>query len=445
MKGLSRKVVILTVFILANVSFAGTYSGGSGTEADPYQIGTVGDWNELMDTNSDWDANFIMTADINLQGVPLIPVGNNINDTYYRFTGIFDGNGHVVRNAEINMRGVWHIGLFGVIDDNSQILNLGVEDVNMSGERDIAGLVGCNEGTITNCYATGKIGYNPGRNGYNLGGLVGLNYGTITGSHAACDVNGNTYGIGGLVGLNYATITDSYANGIVNGDRYVGGLVGENYNLYDDFAHEVLYIGTISHCYANGSVSGNNNVGGLAGANTSPDMGYMWFWPSIAESYSICSVTGGSSVGGLVGKNYCGKVIDCYATGEVTGNVGVGGLLGENLGQIVNCYAAGRVTGNGAGLTGGPVGYPDAALNCFWDIEATSQTTSAGGTGLTTAEMKTLAPFLSAGWDFVDTWGIGENQTYPFLRTYSGTDLNYDGCVNFIDFAVWANHWLEGI
>jgi hypothetical protein len=59
--------------------------------------------------------------------------------------------------------------------------------------------------------------------------------------------------------------------------------------------------------------------------------------------------------------------------------------------------------------------------------------------------MKTLSTFTSAGWDFVDTWGIGENQTYPFLRTYSGADLNCDGLVNLIDFAVWANHWLEGI
>ena len=31
------------------------------------------------------------------------------------------------------------------------------------------------------------------------------------------------------------------------------------------------------------------------------------------------------------------------------------------------------------------------------------------------------------------------------LSAYSGADLNYDGVVNFNDFAIWADHWLEGI
>jgi hypothetical protein len=143
-----------------------------------------------------------------------------------------------------------------------------------------------------------------------------------------------------------------------------------------------------------------------------------------------------------VGFDWICSITDCYSTCAVTGGAG---LVGHNYGQITNCYVAGKINGSRPGLTDDPVGYPYPALNCFWDIEATGQTTSASGTGLTTAEMKTLAPFLSAGWDFVDTWGIGENQTYPFLGKHCGADLNYDGYVNFNDFAVWANHWLEGI
>jgi hypothetical protein len=408
MKSLNRKVVILTVFILANVSFAGIYSGGSGTAEDPYQIGTVGDWNELMDSNSDWDANFVMTSDINLQGVPLIPVGNTLSGTYYRFTGIFDGNGHVIRNAEINMPGYWHIGLFGVINANSQIRNLGVEDVNMSGERDIAGLVGCNEGTITNCYATGKIGYPTMMpSGGTLGGLVGFNYGTIKDSHAACDINAMNLDAGGLVGRNWGDIIDSYSAGIVNGYENVGGLVGNN------MAEDSNFIGTITRCYATGSVSGYRDVGGLTGNNSNLD---FYWWCSITDSYSTCEVTGSSYVAGLVG---------------------------HGVGQLSNCYAAGRVTGSGGGLTGSSAP-PVLVSNCFWDIEATGKTISGGGTGLTTAEMKTLAPFISAGWDFVDTWGIGENQTYPFLRSHSGADLNYDAVVNMADFAIFAERWLDG-
>jgi hypothetical protein len=90
------------------------------------------------------------------------------------------------------------------------------------------------------------------------------------------------------------------------------------------------------------------------------------------------------------------------------------------------------------GLNGGSV------FSSFWDTQISGQPTSAGGTGKTTAEMKTLLTFTSAGWDFVDTWNIGKNQTCPFLRKYSISDLNYDDIVNFVDFALFAENWLAG-
>jgi hypothetical protein len=55
--------------------------------------------------------------------------------------------------------------------------------------------------------------------------------------------------------------------------------------------------------------------------------------------------------------------------------------------------------------------------------------------------MKQQATF--EGWDFINVWDIGENQTYPFLRTHSPGDLNKDGAVNFLDLCVIANQWME--
>jgi phage recombination protein Bet len=57
------------------------------------------------------------------------------------------------------------------------------------------------------------------------------------------------------------------------------------------------------------------------------------------------------------------------------------------------------------------------------------------------AEMMEEATFT--GWDFVEVWGIGENQTYPYLRKYVAGDLNHDGIVDWRDFAIFALHWLE--
>jgi hypothetical protein len=90
------------------------------------------------------------------------------------------------------------------------------------------------------------------------------------------------------------------------------------------------------------------------------------------------------------------------------------------------------------------MGYNGGSVSgSFWDTQTSGQTTSSGGTGMTTAEMKTLSTFTSAGWNFVEIWGIGENQTYPYLRTEPAGDLNHDKKVDFEDFAILASHWLE--
>jgi hypothetical protein len=60
--------------------------------------------------------------------------------------------------------------------------------------------------------------------------------------------------------------------------------------------------------------------------------------------------------------------------------------------------------------------------------------------------MKTLSTFTSANWDFVYEWGIGNGQTYPYLKTFNRfntADLNYSGTVDLADFAIFANNWLS--
>ncbi len=400
-----KRVIFALLVIIIVTSAQAKYSGGTGTESNPYQIGSISDWNDLMYTPSDWDANFIMIADINLQGVPLIPVGNDLNGTSIFFKGVFDGYGHVIRNAAINMPGHWHIGLFGLTDTNSQIRNLGVEDVNMNGERDVAGLAGINNfGIISNCYVTGKVAqYSSGSSHSCLGGLVGLNYGTITGSHATCDVNGNETKIGGLVGRNYGgAIINSYANGTVNGGSYVGGLVGENAFLPASNGNgpDYSYPGTITRCYAMGSVTGNLYVGGLVGANGDYPMLRGHLITGITDCYSTCAVKGGA------------------------------GLLGFNLWSFTNCYAAGKVDANGGGLISPPLPPAPSYLNCFWDINATGQTQSGGGIGKTTAQMQTLSTFVDANWDFNNVWHICEGHDYPKLNAFgaysggSGTSVD---------------------
>ncbi len=175
----------------------------------------------------------------------------------------------------------------------------------------------------------------------------------------------------------------------------VGGLAGENH-------------GTISACYSTGAVSGTHVVGGLVGLN---------LWGIVSECYSASSVSAtGWFAGGLVGVNQRGTVINCYSTGSVNGQNVVGGLMGLNDEALVrNCYSIGAVSG--ISFVGGLVGknLQGVVDACFWDMQTSGQQTSDGGTGKTTAEMKTMSTFMDVGWDFTNIWRMPVND-YPRLR-----------------------------
>jgi len=439
MKAGTTFILSLTAIItLAAGSAFGKYSGGTGEPNDPYQISDVNDLLVLAADANDYVKFFILTADVNMEGqvftTAIIAAGGGT-----AFTGTFDGNGHTIANLTIDTAGAdnCYLGLFGYIGSGGYVKNLGVEGVNITGgysSQYLGGLVGYNNyGNITDCYATGSV--TGGYGSWHLGGLVGQNNGgNIIDCYATGSVSGgyNSGGSGGLVGDNYqgGSISNCYATGVVSGRDYLGGLVGGACG------------GSISNCYATGSVSGTGGcLGGL--------VGYNYQGGSISNCYATGVVSGHDDyLGGLVGYNDGGSssISNCYSTGTVSGGGGgwVGGLVGRNNGSITNCYSTGAVSASQdvGGLLGGNYG---SVISSFWDTQTSGQPTSAGGTGLTTAEMKTLLTFTSAGWNFVEIWGIGENQTYPYLRTEPAGDLNHDKKVDFEDFAILASHWLEEV
>jgi hypothetical protein len=211
--------------------------------------------------------------------------------------------------------------------------------------------------------------------------------------------------------------------------RFSGTLYGKGYEIRNLFINRLdeEYVGLFGGIRSsalifdigvvNAKVTGKDNVGGLVGIN----QGYVF------DSYSTSNVTGtGGGIGGLVGQNG-GTIINSYATGSIGGNTTVGGLVGQNGGTIINSYSTSSVTGNY--YIGGLVGYifPGGSVNdSFWDTETSGQTTSDGGTGKTTAEMKDIATFSGATWDIIAVggpgernpsyiWNIVDDETYPFL------------------------------
>jgi len=126
-----------------------------------------------------------------------------IGDWNSIFTGIFYGNGHTISNLFINRPSTDYQGLFGYIDVSSEIKNLGVVGVNVTGEYNVGGLVGANDGSVSNSYSTGSVSGNN-----NVGCLAGCNDGNVSKSYASGSVSGNE-NVGGLVGFNDWTVTTS--------------------------------------------------------------------------------------------------------------------------------------------------------------------------------------------------------------------------------------------
>jgi len=179
-----------------------------------------------------------------------------------------------------------------------------------------------------------------------------------------------------------------------SGNQNVGGIAG------------YISEGTVSRCYVNGTFTPtNNNIGGIAGLNI---YGYIF------ECFTSGTISGNSYIGGIVGNNN-GNINNCYSTMSVTASIEiVGGLVGYNEQEITLCYSTGAVFGttNHGGLIGKNMDW-GIVSDCYWDIETSGQTTSNGGLGKTTAEMKQQLTFVD--WDFVNTWGILDNETYPYL------------------------------
>lgn len=297
----------------------------------------------------------------------------------------------------------------------------------VAGLNEVGGLVGSNDGAITDCNVTGAV-----TGDSQVGGLAGFNGSIIIISYSGGSVSG-TRKIGGLVGNNYGIICAGTAEGTVLGKENVGGIAGFNNGGY------------IKYCYSTTVIDGNSMVGGLAGANGG----------NISSSYSLGTITGDLYVGGCTGKNFWGismcysaadvnatygyvgglsgtnetngLIANSYSNGNVAGRIYAGGLLGRNDGVVMKCYSTGLVTDNyddeiSAGF-GGLIGDSNdmaTAFLSFWDMQTSGMTTSEGGSGKTSEQMKDKTTYANWGKCSEDvTWTIyqdeGQDKDYPRL------------------------------
>ena len=232
-----------------------------------------------------------------------------VSVTWYKYTGTFDGQGYEIRDLFINRPDENYAGLFYTLGDEGVIKDIGVVNVTVTGYFYVGGLVGGNDGNVSNSYSTGSVtGY------HGVGGLVGGIGGTVINSYSTGNVIGHS-NVGGLVGRIYygATLSDSHSTGTVTGDKWVGGLVGD------------IYRSTVSNSYSTGNVIGDSHVGGLVGYNSHGN---------VRNSYSTGSVSGTTNVGGLVGNSNVGAESNSFWDTQTSGQATSAGGTGKTTAEM---------------------------------------------------------------------------------------------------------------
>ena len=189
--------------------------------------------------------------------------------------------------------GSWRAG--GLVGLNSGfVFNCNYNGV-VNGDRQVGGLVGMNERTLTQVGRVEDCGgiYSVDGN-LEVGGVAGRNLGDIR----RASFNGTVKGIpvgDGLIALNEGANGNAQSFDVALPGSYVGGVVGVNE-------------GTVEDCSAGATVVGVQYVGGFAGANG-------------------------------------GDVTGCSSSGDVTGNSDAGRLVGYNTGTVSNSESTSCVTG----------------------------------------------------------------------------------------------------
>ena len=145
---------------------------GQGTAEEPFLIQSVGNFNVLAAFvnagNNSTGMHFLQTADFDLNGGGLTPIG-----TSNAFRGIYDGGGHTIRNGSIAIDGI--AGIFGVV--SGTVNRLCVENTTVKFTKDgmraggIAARITGN-GVISNCFVKGCTISNDGQHGGVAGGIV---------------------------------------------------------------------------------------------------------------------------------------------------------------------------------------------------------------------------------------------------------------------------------
>lgn len=348
-----------------------SYSGGMGSESDPYRISSVADLNEFIESANASPCTgltYIQTKDIDLADTPMIlPLVNNT------FQGVYNGGNFALKGLNLTSGSATtdtYKGIFNTIGTEGAVKNLTLEGKATLSKQYNGVLAGYLFGTLDNVTSRVTIENTASY----AGGLVGrADKGSVLNK---CVYDGeftiNNTNVGGLVALSYfATFSDcGFTGKFLPGTAtkaYVGGIVSN------------AYPSTFIDCYSRGTFTNDSSdtyrggiVATVATTAAAANAGDYLFKRCVNYSDIKCL----KNMGGIIGymnmsvantaSNYKYRshvVIDScinYGNMRTTGpSSNAGGITGSinHSTLISNCENHGTFTSYQAMYVGGISGY----------------------------------------------------------------------------------------
>ena len=251
-----------------------------------------------------------LEADIDLTGVDFTPIPT--------FGGTFEGQGHTISGLSITGSGNVR-GLFRYIQPTGAVRDLHVSGTIAPTDRKntLGGLVGENQGTITNCSFSGTVS-----GADSIGGIAGINaaQGQLINWTFSGSVTGEHY-VGGIAGQNYGSIVQCENSGSINTTEVDAELNLDNLNQEQLNAAENVPVCT--------------DIGGITGFSSG-------ILQSCVNTGAVGYAHVGYNIGGIVGRQ-SGYLNGCTNSGTILGRKDVGGIAGQLVPEVRLLYNEGQV------------------------------------------------------------------------------------------------------
>ena len=367
------------------------FLGGNGTEKNPYLISNK---THLNNVRKYLDAHFKMMADIEFtdadfaeggefynNGQGWEPIGKNVNSP---FTGVFDGDGHIISSLFLFQYDAGGLGLFGDLIGGT-IKNLTVSNSTMSIMSKTGGILDASERKAG--FIVGQVFFDAKQPSYVL------NCKSIN-NHMKTTSLGNYGGVVGYAGDIYNRDDEQsmpiVISGCVNRSDIVissahilsaGGIIGECSSLSDS---DIL----VQQCVNQGKIiirkdsSGILYAGGVLGNLLIRQKGNI----TVSNCYNSAEISAPYTAGGLIAQMYSDGLGKGILENSYTAlGVGVAEIKGSiDVLHITHCYA------------------PIAS----YDI-----------TSLTVSQMREMTSFV--GFDFDTVWTMEGNEDYLYPELQS--------------------------